>query len=89
MEIPPIMLHKVRWDNLLVWVNQEKLDTASNFVSKVGLGWAFTKMGHSFDWGVLVSDKDKMVCNKYGMCVIPIHESLFYLIGFCLPFNNF
>lgn len=74
-------------DSSLVWVDQETLDTTSILASKGGLDRSFVDVGLLFDWGLLILKEDKRVCSKYNGHVILPHECLFYLIGFCLPFN--
>lgn len=46
--------------------------------------WEFHLIG-----GVFVHEEENRVCSKYDMCVIPLHECMFSLIGLCLSFNNF
>lgn len=50
------------------------MDDISSLVHEGGLDNDFTEARPSSDWGMIVFDKDKMVCNKYEKCVIPLHE---------------
>lgn len=63
-----------------MWMDHETLDNASTFVPEGDLDRVFTEVGPSFDFGVLVFEKDKMMCSKYDRCVIHLYECCFLYV---------
>lgn len=76
-------------DNLSSEVNRETLDTISIFARGGDLELAFTIMGPSNDWRVILPEEHKRICNKHYGCAILCHKHLFSLISLRLPFNYF
>lgn len=76
MDIPPTMIHK-----------------AKGIICRcVYIRKCWTPLLHSPMKEVWIEhflEEDRRVCSKYGGCVIHLHECLFFLIGFCIPFNKF
>lgn len=76
MEISHTMLCKARGKFFTLLVDWEMLDTASIFISKGSLGRAFTELGPSSDWGLLVPEEDKGLCSKHESFLF---TSIFFL----------
>lgn len=70
-------------------MDQKTLEIVSAIAYDDGLDCALTNIRSSFDRGLFPPDGDKSICNEYDGCIIPFHECLFSLIGFCLPFYDF
>lgn len=84
-----LRFHKDIRDNYDMWVKQKTLDIVSILVGKSGMDHAFSKVGPSLDWALLPPEVDKRIYSKYDGCVIHLHECLFSMIGFYLPFDKF
>lgn len=69
-------------------MDQESIDNISIFTCEHYLDHAITTVGPSEDWVMILPKEDKSICSKYDGCIVPIHECLFSLIGFHIPFND-
>lgn len=49
----------------------------------------YNDLGSSSEWKVLHVDHSKIVCSRFDGCELPLHECLFYRVGFRLTLNKF
>lgn len=89
MEIVPNLTRKAKKDISSYLVDRETLETDSSFPCEGGLDYALIDVGPSSHYRVFPPNGDKRICSDYDICIIPFHEYLFSLMGFCLPFTNF
>lgn len=72
-----------------VWVSSDISGTASLFSYNDVFAQAITDVGSLEYCGVLPPNEIQRLCSSYCGCVIHVHECLFSLVGYRLPFNGF
>lgn len=88
-EVVPFKSQKSMKDDFVSWVDLAISITTYIFAREGSLENAFLNMGPSSDWGVLVLEEGKIICNEYKWCVNPFYECTFKVSGLRLPLNNF
>lgn len=73
----PTISQKLKEDTFVSWVDPAILAPTSTFTCKCSLKRAFLNIGPSFEWGVLIPQEDKRICNEYDECAIPFYECVF------------
>lgn len=82
-------LRKAIENNSSMWVDWETFDTISVFFHEGALDYAFIEMGPSEDWGVIPPEKDKRICNKFDMSIVPFSRMLILLNRFSNSLQQF
>lgn len=83
------MTRKAKKDISTDWMDRETLENVSAFTRGGGLDYALSDAWSLSDWGVFSEEGYKRISYEYDECVIPFHDFLFSLKGFCLAFNDF
>lgn len=82
-------IHKSQKDILFSLIDPIYFSIAFVFAKQGRLDSAFTEVDLSSDWGIMSPSEDEIICDKYGVCVIPFYDCVFLTMGLYLPFTAF
>lgn len=68
-------------DAQYTWVDDEFLGIPSLYTNKHIMVNTYQDVGPSWYWRVIHPGSNKLLCNEYGACRLPLHEGLFYWMG--------